>query len=190
MHTETHYSPLAVTYATSLLELALEANPSQAEEIGGQLRDIRQILDNEPLVAQVFSDPSITESERATVLTRAFEGRVNPLLMKFLNLLNAKGRLSGLSSMAGAYDDLLDEKLGKVEVDVTVAQRLDSQTLENVRQKVSSVLKRDAVVHQYIDPDIIGGLILRVRDQLIDGSVRTQLAQLKERLIASNVKRT
>ena len=84
-----------------------------------------------------------------------------------------------------AFDNLLDIQYGKIEVDVTVANKLNDQELESVRQKVSEALKRDAIVHQYIDESIIGGLILRMNDQLIDGSVRTQLDRMRRQLLSS-----
>ncbi len=70
-------------------------------------------------------------------------------------------------------------------MDVTVAQPLAKEQLESVRQKVGAALKHDAVVHEYTDPTIIGGIILRVQDQLIDGSVRAQLQAMRHRLLAA-----
>jgi len=107
------------------------------------------------------------------------------LLLNFMLLVNQKGRLSLLPAIAGAYDDLLDERHGKVEVDVTVSQKLDNDQIETVRQKVSAALKRDAIVHVYVDESIIGGLVLRVQDQLIDGSVRAQIAAMKRQMLAA-----
>ena len=62
---------------------------------------------------------------------------------------------------------------------MTVAQRLTAEQLEQVRQQVSQALKKDAVVHQYVDESIIGGLVLRVGDKLIDASVRNQLETMR-----------
>jgi len=84
-----------------------------------------------------------------------------------------------------AFCDLLDQQLGKIEVDVTVAARLSGEDLEQVRQRISKAMNRDAVVHQYVDESIIGGIIIKVRDQLIDGSVRKQLETLKKKMLAS-----
>jgi F-type H+-transporting ATPase subunit delta len=151
---------------------------------GYSLRDLRQILDTLPDLRTILADPAISRADRGKVLANGFGGRVSPLVMNFLNVVNEKGRLGELTSMASAYDDLLDAQFGKVEVDVTVAQRLDAEQLEGVRQRVSNALRKDAVVHQYVDESIIGGIILRVQDQLIDGSVRTQLKQIKERILS------
>ena len=112
------------------------------------------------------------------------------LWWKFLRLLNVKGRLGLLRQIDQAFDDLLDEQFGKVEVDVTVAQRLSDDELEQVRQTVGAALKRDAVIHQYVDESIIGGLVLRVQDRLIDSSVRAQLAAIKEQMLAARPRRS
>jgi F-type H+-transporting ATPase subunit delta len=103
-------------------------------------------------------------------------------------VLNLKRRLKEIPAIAAAYDDLLDEKLGKIEVDVTVAQKLSPDQLEQVRQRVSQALKKEAVMHQYVDESIIGGLLLRVQDKLIDASVRSQLHSLRDQLLASQPK--
>jgi F-type H+-transporting ATPase subunit delta len=106
-------------------------------------------------------------------------------MLHFLGLVNEKGRLALLAGISGAYDELLDQQQGIVEVDVTVAQRISAEQLETVRAKVSAALKRDAVVHQYVDEQIIGGLVLRVQDQLIDGSVRAQLLLMRQKLLGA-----
>jgi F-type H+-transporting ATPase subunit delta len=103
-------------------------------------------------------------------------------------VLNEKNRLSMLTQIADAFDALLDEKLGKVEVDLFVAQKLSPDQLEEAKQKISQALNREAVVHAYVDESIIGGAILRVGDKLIDASVKNQLQSIKEKLLAAKPK--
>jgi F-type H+-transporting ATPase subunit delta len=169
MAKQIHPSPIAVSYATALLELANERQITQP--IAEDLHGLRDVLAENPSFRAFLSDPSIGDAERTEVLKRVFAGKIQPLIEHFLEVLAAKGRLSHVEQIADAYDDLLDEQAGKIEVDVTVAQKLSAEQLEEVRQKVSSALKKDAVVHQYVDESIIGGLILRVQDKLIDASV-------------------
>jgi F-type H+-transporting ATPase subunit delta len=183
MHKDNHQSPTAVAYAQALLDLAVEAHNGAA--VGEELRDLRQIIDSTPQFAEILGNPSISVEERDRLLRSAFAGQASPLVLNFLLLLNEKGRLSILAGIAGAYDDLLDEQSGKVEVDVTSAMELTGEQLETVRQRVSTALKRDAVVHQYVDPSLIGGLMLRVQDQLIDGSVRAQLSAMRRQLLGA-----
>jgi F-type H+-transporting ATPase subunit delta len=180
----THYSPTAFNYARSLLELANEGQ-QQAEPIAEELRDIRQVIDANPTFGLYLADPAISETERGAAIKKIFGGRVSKLMEDFLGVLNEKGRLGLFTQIAGAYAELLEKQLSRVEVDVTVAQALDDQQLEQVRQRVGQALKREAVVHQYVDESIIGGLLLRVQDQLIDASVRYQLQAIKDRMMAS-----
>ena len=186
MRTATATNPTAVAYARSLLELAGERN--QADEVGQEMAAARELLEQNPTFAAFVADPGIGAAERTATLERIFRGRASPLVMNFLGVLNNRGRLRLLDAVAQAYNDLLDEQKGNVEVDVTVAQRLDPEQLEQVRQRVSAALGRNAVVHQYVDENIIGGLVLRVEDRLIDASVRYQLEAMREKLLAARPK--
>jgi len=181
--TTDHKAAYATAYARSLLELANEQ--TQAEQIGQELRDLKQIVEENRSFAIFLADPAIGHVERWNMLNRILGGKVSPLMHNFLGVLNQKTRLGVLPQMSEAYDEQLDEQLGKIEVDVTVAQKLTPEQLEEVRKRVSSALKKDAVVHQYVDDSIIGGLVIRVQDKLIDASVKTQLAAMKQQLLSS-----
>jgi F-type H+-transporting ATPase subunit delta len=174
------FSPTAVSYARALLDLAGD----QAAATGEELDAIDQVLEQNPAFAAFLADPGIGSGERTAVLERVFSGRASPLLWNFLRVLNAHGRLRILRQIAGAYHELLDERLGKVEVDLTVAKPLTDEQTAAAKQKISAALGRDAVIHPYVDDAIIGGVIVRVQDKLLDASVRCQLRAMKERLLA------
>jgi F-type H+-transporting ATPase subunit delta len=179
----THNSPLALAYAQALLELAQPQN--KAESIGRELEQIREIVEQNKTIGLFLADPAIGQIERGETIKRIFENRIDPLLMNFLSVLNEKGRAGSLVAISEAYDDLLDELLGKIEVDVTVAHRLNDSQLQEVRRKISAALNKDAVVYQYVDEKIIGGLVIRVQDRLIDGSVRAQLDAMHKQLLTA-----
>ena len=178
-----HASPVALAYAQSLLELANERK--SAEAVGQELASLRQIVDENPSFREVLTNPSVSIEERDRLLDRIFRHNVSELLFNTLGVLNHKHRLGLISQIAQGYHDLLDEQLGKVEVDLTVAQKLTPEQLEQSGQRISHALKRDAVVHQYVDPNVLGGVVLRVGDKLIDASVRYQLQAMKEQLLAA-----
>jgi F-type H+-transporting ATPase subunit delta len=182
-HDQTHASPAAIAYAQSLLDLANERQ--QTEQIGQELSGLRQIVDENPSFREVLTNPSISHDERAGLLDKVFRHNVSELLFNTLGVLNQKNRLGLISQIAQGYDDLLDQQLGKVEVDLTVAQKLTPGQLETARQKVGQALGREAVVHQYVDDSVLGGMVLRVGDKLIDASVRYQLQAMKEQLLAA-----
>jgi F-type H+-transporting ATPase subunit delta len=176
-----HNPTYALAYAGTLLEMASERQ--QADTVAADLVSLQDVLSQNPTFCEFLRDPSVSESEKAATLKKVFDGKIVPLLGYFLQLLNAKRRLGEINQIAATYKDLLDQQSGKIEVDVTVAAKLSTDELEQVRQKVSAALKKDAVIHQYVDESIIGGMVLRVQDQLIDASVKTQLAAMKRQLL-------
>jgi F-type H+-transporting ATPase subunit delta len=182
-HNISSNNPTAVAYARSILELANEKN--QAQEFGQELATIGELLRQNRSFAEFLADPGVAAADRTAALDRLFRGRASPLVMNLMGVLNTRGRLNLLGAVADAYADLLDEQLGNVEVDVTVAQKLDNSQLDEVRRRVSQALGKNAVVHQYVDADIIGGLVLRVEDRLIDASVRSQLEAMRERMLSA-----
>lgn len=178
-------NPSAVAYATALLELAVERGEQQEEAIGAELAEVRQVIEAEPTFRAFLTDPGIGSAERAAVVERAFKGRVSPLLWNTFGVLAAKGRLNLLPDLAAAYQELLDRRLGKVDVDVTVPRQLDEAELEQVRQAVARALGKQAVVRQREDPSLVGGIVLQVGDRLIDGSVKAQLESMRRRFLTA-----
>jgi ATP synthase F1 delta subunit len=172
-------SSLALTYARSLLELADERD--ELEPVANDVDALRQVLDQTPVIAEYLRDPGIGVDERQALLDKAF-GEAHPLVVRFLKLLNDRERLRDLPEIADAFEQLLDEKLGKTEVDITVAEKLDDETLAQVGDRIGEVLGKEAVVHQYVDESIIGGMILRAGDRVVDASVRRQLDAMRDRL--------
>ena len=176
-------SGAAVQYARAVLDLANEKK--QAEKIGEEMAVLGKIIEANKSLASFLSDPGISSSDRTEMLNKVFKGKISPLVMNLMGVLNSKRRLGLLHAITQAYQELLDEQLGKVEVDVTVAQKLDGKSLEEVKKKVSAALKKDAIIHQYVDDKIIGGMVLRVDDKLIDASVKSQLEAMKRQLLAA-----
>jgi F-type H+-transporting ATPase subunit delta len=149
-----------------------------------------QMRDAEPTFATIVADPGVSAQRRGELVERVFgDGRVSPLMRNFLRVLNEKGRLNVLRQIRVVYDRLRDEQLGNIDVDVTVARPLSDEQLETVRQRVGTALGRNAVVRQHVDDSIIGGLIVRVQDRLIDASVRQQLQNMKQQLLAARPKK-
>ena len=188
MARKTQKSPAAHAYAQSLLELANESN--RAEPMAQELDALREILTSNSTFRLYLADPGIGISERHETLNRIFKGNVSQLLLNFLGVLNEKGRLGILDQIIETYYDLLEEQMGKIEVDVYVAQKLLPEQLERVRQRVSGALKKDAVVHEYVDESLIGGIVLRVGDKLFDASAKHQLQAMKEKLLQAPIAET
>jgi F-type H+-transporting ATPase subunit delta len=178
---------VARVYAQSLLELADAAGGDEKiVETGGELSVIAEMIREDAEIAEFLRSPIVDSEKRAASLRRIFEGRVSDLVLRFMLVLNGKGRLGEFGAMASGYDQLVNERMGRVEVDVmTVDGSLDPDQLALLGEKVKAKLGQEPVFHQYADESLIGGLVLRVGDQLIDGSVRGQLRRMREELLAS-----
>src|SRR5262249_23203443 len=149
------------------------------------LAQLKDVLDQNPNFKLYLADPAIGTAERDAAVTRIFQGKVPPLLLNFLRLVNEKGRGNNLTEIIDAYDQLLDEQLGKTEVDVIVSPPPPPDQLEQARQIIGQALKKNVVVHPYVDESIIGGVIIRVQDKLIDSSVKAQLESMRQQLLAA-----
>ena len=171
------------SYAQALLELSDARGVT--DQVAGDIQAIAGVIHADPALGKYFSDPSISHTERNGKLESAFQGKTADVLVGFIKLLNAKGRLGDFGAIAAAFKHLLDARSGKVDVEVTVAQKLNDAELENVRVEISKKIGKHAQVTQKIDDSIIGGLVLKIGDKLIDGSVKSQLETLKRRLIAA-----
>jgi F-type H+-transporting ATPase subunit delta len=175
-----HYSPAAASYAQALLELAEAKN--QIEPVGQELAGLAQVVRGNRAFRLFLADPAIGETERADFLKRVLGANVSPLVMHTLLVMNRKGRSALLGEVIEAYAALMNEKLGRVEVNVTVAKALDEKQLSEVGRRVGEALGKQAIVKQSVDESIIGGLVLRVRDRLIDASVKSQLRTIRRKL--------
>jgi F-type H+-transporting ATPase subunit delta len=183
MAKQTEPNLVADAYAKPLLELATEQG--QTSEIAEELSQLAEVIAQNKSFAMYLADPGIGQEERKQTLGRLFDGKVSPLMHNFLGVLNVRNKLVILPAIAAAFERQLEEQRGNIEVDVTTAQKLSPEDLELVRQKVSSALGKNAIVHQYVDESILGGLVVRVQDKLIDASVRYQLQAMKEQLLAA-----
>jgi F-type H+-transporting ATPase subunit delta len=177
------FSPTALAYAQSLLELADEQK--SADALGLELFDLRRIVQDNPSAQEILSNPAIGVEEREQILERIFRNNVSPLLFNALGVMNKHGRLGLIAEVATAYATLLEKQQGRVNVDMTVAQRLSPEQFEKAKQRISAALGREAIIRQHEDANIIGGVVLKVGDKLIDASVKYQLEAMKQQLLAS-----
>ncbi|MDX2131653.1 MAG: ATP synthase F1 subunit delta [Planctomycetota bacterium] len=174
---------VALTYARSLYDLASErGGREKIEEVLAELEDVLEIARHDAEFAELLSSRSVTAEARGASLRRIFAGRVTDLTLNFLLVLNAKKRIGALPAFVEGFDSLVQQRLGRVEVDVFTAERLDAASLASLRERLQGALSREVVLHPYIDPQMIGGVKLRIGDQLIDGSIATKLRRLKDQL--------
>jgi F-type H+-transporting ATPase subunit delta len=182
----TYTDALAQVYARSLYELADEAGGrDKIVEVSEEIEQIGELARGDRSFGEFLASPIINKGERSRSLRQIFDGNVTDLTLRFLLVLNEKGRLGHLEAIDDAYDQLVHEAFGRVEVDLYTAAPLDAQELESIKERIRKALGKEPVVYAYTEPSMIGGLKLRIGDQLIDGSVSNRLRRLKQSMKAS-----
>jgi F-type H+-transporting ATPase subunit delta len=172
---------LANVYARSMFELATDAGGNdKVIEIADELEQVCDLLRQNKEARLFFTSPIVDVPKRGEALSAIFSNRVTDLTLRFLLVLNNKGRLNHLESISASFDMLVQEAFGKVEVDIFTPTAIDAQAINTIKEKVHSMLGKEPIMHPYVDKAMLGGIKLRIGDQLIDGSVQTKLRRLSE----------
>ncbi|MDG2200726.1 MAG: ATP synthase F1 subunit delta [Phycisphaerales bacterium] len=175
----TQTDTLSRIYASSLYELADEAGGrDKIMEIADELEQICDLVQSDRQFREMITSPVIDASRRAEALGRIFGNRVTDLVVRFLIILNRNGRLGHLESIQAAYDQQVQEAFGRIEVDVITASEIDAEARNRIGERIKQALGKEPVMHAYTDPSIIGGVRLRIGDEMIDGSVATRLRRM------------
>jgi len=168
-------------YAQALLELAQDSGEvdSVAEEAGGLL----ELLAGEADLNRLLSSRALNSSQRSGVVEQLFKGKVSDVLYRFLQVVNRKDRLDSLPGILNAYLGLVSESRGELDVDVYVAEALSQDAGQGVADSIGGAMGKKVQLREHVDPELIGGLKVRVGDRLIDGSVATQLKIMRQKLV-------
>jgi len=132
-------------------------------------------------IAAVMQEARISTADKTGLAEKALKG-VDPLVLNLARLLAHRGRTALAPQIAEAFQELLDAERGIAHALVTTAVPLSEGEAKAVAEKLSEISRRQVVVETQVDEGIIGGLVARIGDRLIDGSTRSQLAVLKRRL--------
>ncbi|MEL7474182.1 MAG: ATP synthase F1 subunit delta [Planctomycetota bacterium] len=176
---------VAQVYARSLFELA-EADGGQdnTEEVLGELEQILDLARADASFGEFISSRVLPAKSRAASLKKMLDGRASDLSIRFLLILNQKGRLGHLSAIVAAYDAIVQDRFGRIEVDVFTPEPASPEMLATIKDRLTNQLSKEIILHPYTDPKMIGGLKLRIGDQLIDASVETHIRRIRERFAA------
>lgn len=174
-------SAVAVNYAGTLLELA--ARDGQEERYGELLATIAALYGDLEGLRSFLDTPRIPTEEKKRILREVFADQVPPLFINFLLVVVDKRRQRSLPAIQAAYADLLDEKAGRVHAAVRLAFEPDEALRTQLVAALSKRLGADVVPHFVKDERILGGVIIRVGDRVMDGSLRRRLDDLRSTLV-------
>src|SRR5262245_12860275 len=169
-------------YAEALLNAAEKRGQADAalEELEALVRDLFQA---NPKIEALFASAAIGRKAKADVLRKAFEGRASELFFNFLLVLNDHDRLDLLRPILTAARDLHDQRARRLRVMVRSAVPLADDQRERLAQELRQSFRLEPVLVTQVDPELLGGVVVKVGDWVYDGSVRAQLDSLRKQLI-------
>jgi ATP synthase F1 delta subunit len=173
---------IAAVYARSLFEVARDQG--KLDEIREQLGQFADALDANRELAVFFFSPYFSTQEKENGLESLLIG-AEPALMNFLKLLIENHRMPFIFRVRRGYDALWREEHRLLPVQVTSAIELDPKTIEQIGEQIGAAASREVQLTASVDPDILGGLIVRVGNSILDASVRNRLEQLRKQVVAA-----
>ena len=172
---------IARNYAEALLALARKADDLSGW--GRMLSDVAGAVDTDPRLRRFLEAPQVSAEVKKAILGRAFQDRVPRLFLRFLQKLVDNRRQMLIPAIATEYHHLVDAAEGRVHAQVTVARPLDDAARDAIAAQLGRVLGKTVVPHVTVNPALLGGVVVRVGDTVMDGSVRRRLATLRTRLV-------
>jgi F-type H+-transporting ATPase subunit delta len=173
---------LGYIYAEALLNAADKTG--KANELEAELESLYEALEQNSSVRALLSTKGIQRSEREPIIKKAFENKIDPLLYDFLGVLNKKDRLDLLADVAIGFRELLDERAHRVRVVVRSARALSDEQQKSLLSSLESTLRTTPVLDLKVDPDLLGGLVVQVGDEVYDNSVKTRIEFLRNQLLS------
>jgi len=176
---------IARRYAQALNEEAASAGTVEATD--SDIETIRAALADSPELARFFASPVISREKKKAAVKSLFAERLEPLTLRFVNLLIDKQREEQIGSVVGAYQTIRNEQLGIVEVSVRSARALSDEDRAAVSKTLEGRIGKRVRLTVSIDTSLIGGLVVKVGDTVYDGSVSHRLATLRERMLTGAI---
>lgn len=175
-------TPVARRYANALVEIGVEKN--MLERLGEQLAALNALFEGSDELKHVLLNPSITlEERRAIVRAIGQKSGWEALLVNFALLLLDKDRFRVLPDIAADFQRQLDERMGNVRAHVTSATPLSPGQQASIKAAITGITGKNVLLDSDVDAELIGGVVTRVGSTVYDGSVRTQLQQMRDAIL-------
>lgn len=174
---------IAHRYAVALFK-------SAGEKLDAYLNEARQLLEiwkSEPGFSKLLLAPHLLTEEKKGFLDRFFKGKIEPLWAGFFGLLIDKGRIAYFPQIAENFILLAEEAKGILRARVQSAVALSPREAEILKNRLEKKTGKRVLLLPEVKPELLGGMVVILKDQIIDGSVRQRLNELKEQLLAVKV---
>ncbi len=167
-------------YAQALLGAAKSSG--DGDRVVDQLQGFVAALAEQPVLREIMASPRVSVAEKIRVLDRLVAPHVTPVLMRFLKVVAQRSRLQHLADIAQAAVEMRDEALGRVVAHVRTATPLTDDLRQSITDKMSQLVSRQVVLRESVDPELIGGMIVRIGDTVYDASISGRLDRMNQSL--------
>jgi len=174
---------LARRYALALFEAA--RTRGLEEKAGADMQSVRALVTSEPSFVAFLESPEVRDHQKDALIEAVLGPKIELLVARFLRIVVAHKRGGLLGQMTIAYADILEAHRGLLRVQVKTAKALDAAMSEKLRAALAKRTGRDVVLETEVDPSILGGVVARVRDRILDGSARRQLDEIRDAMSAA-----
>lgn len=170
---------IAKRYAKALFNLA--EGDGKVEQYGQELDGFVRLSGELPELANAIQNPLYPEAARKSVFHAIAQGvGLSPILNSFINLLIEKKRVQNVGEIAEYYHKLIDEYANVARAQITAATQLDENVIQEIAQTLEKMTGKHVVVEFQQDAGLIGGVVAKIGDMVLDGSVKRQLLNFKE----------
>lgn len=167
-------------YAEALFQLSEEENITK--EIYKQLNDVTTLVKNNKELDNALKSPLVSKTEKVELIEVLFNNKINKNLKNFLKILVEKGRISSLKAIELTFKELLNDKHNIIEGTVISAIPLTNEKIKELEEKLSKKYNKNVTLENKVDASILGGVVVRLGNSQIDGSVKTRLDNIKDQL--------
>ncbi len=175
---------IARRYAVALADVVTARG--EAAEVQDELSAWVEMMRSNALLIEVFRNPTIPyEQKRRVVRTLIERTRVRPTTANFLQVLLQNHRLADLEEISKTFAQELDRRSGVVSAQVTTARPVPAQAQEALRTRLGDLTGSRVRLNFDVDEELIGGVVTRIGSTVYDGSVRSQLQQIKQRMVGA-----
>jgi F-type H+-transporting ATPase subunit delta len=178
---DTAQQQLGEVYARALLQLGQKSG--RLEQFLEELDAVVDSLQQLPKFQAALESPRISFADKEKLLEKAYRNKVGREFLNFLKVVARKRRFDCLAAVRTSAHQLHDELSGRVRALITTADPIDTAALKKIEDKLSAALSKKIQMATAIDPKMIGGMVIRIGDTVYDGSVVSQLNQVRTKAI-------
>lgn len=171
---------IANRYAEALFQLSEDENVTK--EIYNELHNVVETVKNNKDLDNVLKSPLVAKIEKVKLIESLFNNKINNNLKNFLKILVEKGRISSLKSIELTFKQLLNDKNNIIEGTAISAIPLTDKKVKELEEKLSKKYNKNVTLENKVDQSILGGVLVRLGNTQIDGSVKTRLDNIKDQL--------